>query len=309
MMESQASSSDGWGDNNDFQESILLDQFPNNIDGWISNDDYAESLSSSGASTNSGVVKTHNRRTPPPIIDFQNSENIFAGAGPQGHRRGQQAVDGGKHVVKTGRRDRGGTESGVGSTDSAPRTNSDQRNKIPATPHETTSAINSNSAVTSNIQQSEYDQLLNEMHLQHMQQVSRSAAAADFYNRPLEKTEILLPIDKIRQAQAMHGQSDEYGNDIDDESSDENDSDDDDGEKGKKRKSNGGHKREKGEKGEEPDIMAKAKNREHAKNTRLRKKKYIEALKESIKLLAEERERVDIERRVALSRLAEQVGS
>lgn len=51
---------------------------------------------------------------------------------------------------------------------------------------------------------------------------------------------------------------------------------------------------------------AKAKNREHAKNTRMRKKNYIESLKDNIKQLAEEREKYDRERKISLSRLAEQ---
>ena len=55
-------------------------------------------------------------------------------------------------------------------------------------------------------------------------------------------------------------------------------------------------------------YSAKAKNREHAKNTRIRKKHYIEALKESLKLLFDEREKIDKDRRNYLSRLAEQVG-
>lgn len=54
-------------------------------------------------------------------------------------------------------------------------------------------------------------------------------------------------------------------------------------------------------------LSAKAKNREHAKNTRIRKKHYIEALKESLKLLFDEREKIDKDRRNSLSRLAEQV--
>ena len=54
-------------------------------------------------------------------------------------------------------------------------------------------------------------------------------------------------------------------------------------------------------------YSAKAKNREHAKNTRIRKKHYIEALKESLKLLFDEREKIDKDRRNSLSRLAEQV--
>jgi hypothetical protein len=54
-------------------------------------------------------------------------------------------------------------------------------------------------------------------------------------------------------------------------------------------------------------YSAKAKNREHAKNTRIRKKHYIEALKESLKLLLEKRDKTDKDQRITLSRLAEQV--
>lgn len=54
-------------------------------------------------------------------------------------------------------------------------------------------------------------------------------------------------------------------------------------------------------------CSAKAKNREHAKNTRIRKKHYIEALKESLKLLLEKRDKTDKDQRITLSRLAEQV--
>ena len=42
-------------------------------------------------------------------------------------------------------------------------------------------------------------------------------------------------------------------------------------------------------------------------DTRIRKKHYIEALKESLKLLSEERDKIDRDRRNSLSRLAEQV--
>ena len=40
----------------------------------------------------------------------------------------------------------------------------------------------------------------------------------------------------------------------------------------------------------------------------MRKKNFIESLKESVKLLSDERDKVDRDRRISLSRLAEQVG-
>mmetsp|Transcript_11433 Transcript_11433/g.15740 ORF Transcript_11433/g.15740 Transcript_11433/m.15740 type:complete len:896 (+) Transcript_11433:59-2746(+) len=55
------------------------------------------------------------------------------------------------------------------------------------------------------------------------------------------------------------------------------------------------------------DIQnAREKNREHAKNTRMRKKNYIESLKESIKMLTDERDKNDQERKNTLSKLADQ---
>jgi len=52
---------------------------------------------------------------------------------------------------------------------------------------------------------------------------------------------------------------------------------------------------------------AREKNREHAKNTRMRKKNYIESLKESIKMLTDEREKNDQDRKNTLGKLADQV--
>lgn len=51
----------------------------------------------------------------------------------------------------------------------------------------------------------------------------------------------------------------------------------------------------------------KAKNREHAKNTRRRKKGYIDTLRLSLASICSEREQIDTDRRVVLARLAEQV--
>lgn len=68
----------------------------------------------------------------------------------------------------------------------------------------------------------------------------------------------------------------------------------------KKRGSGGGHRLA-------DNPQARAKNREHAKNTRLRKRMYIESLRESIKKISDERENVDRDRKAALGRFAEQV--
>lgn len=73
--------------------------------------------------------------------------------------------------------------------------------------------------------------------------------------------------------------------------------DDNSGDSGGKKQSFGSRKTQ--------GQVAKAKNREHAKNTRIRKKNYIDSLKDIIKSLSDERVSVDQERKAALTKLAE----
>ncbi len=54
-------------------------------------------------------------------------------------------------------------------------------------------------------------------------------------------------------------------------------------------------------------AMTKAKNREHARNTRIRRKNFIETLKDDILQVSANRETRDRERKAALSKLADQV--
>lgn len=56
-------------------------------------------------------------------------------------------------------------------------------------------------------------------------------------------------------------------------------------------------------------LAAKEKNREHAKNTRLRKKNYIESLKKSIKELSDEREKTERDKKQSMNKIMEQVRS
>jgi hypothetical protein len=86
----------------------------------------------------------------------------------------------------------------------------------------------------------------------------------------------------------------ETGGDDDDDSEEESDSDGDPS------------FRRRGGSNKTGDGCVKYKNREHAKNTRMRKKTYIDNLRDQVQQLVDERERVDRQRRIALSRLAEQ---
>jgi len=56
-------------------------------------------------------------------------------------------------------------------------------------------------------------------------------------------------------------------------------------------------------------LSVKAKNREHAKNTRRRKKGYIDTLKSTLSILSVDQEAIDNDRRIKISRMAEQVCS
>lgn len=57
----------------------------------------------------------------------------------------------------------------------------------------------------------------------------------------------------------------------------------------------------------DPSQNVRAKNREHAKNTRLRKKNYIETLKDNIKEVSTTRDVREKDRKMALGKLADQV--
>lgn len=57
------------------------------------------------------------------------------------------------------------------------------------------------------------------------------------------------------------------------------------------------------------EVKAKEKNREHAKNTRMRKKTYIESLKDEVRVLSEAREMTETAQRFALAQKAEQVNA
>ena len=54
------------------------------------------------------------------------------------------------------------------------------------------------------------------------------------------------------------------------------------------------------------EVKAKEKNREHAKNTRMRKKTYIESLKDEVRILSEERDMMESAQRFQLTRKAEE---
>lgn len=69
----------------------------------------------------------------------------------------------------------------------------------------------------------------------------------------------------------------------------------------------GSDRKGKGRKGNSMEEEVKAKNREHAKNTRLRKRQYIESVKDNIQKILEERDEVDKERKKALAKVAEEM--
>lgn len=57
------------------------------------------------------------------------------------------------------------------------------------------------------------------------------------------------------------------------------------------------------------EVKAKEKNREHAKNTRMRKKTYIESLKDEVRVLSEGREKTENTQRFQLAQKAEQANN
>ena len=114
-----------------------------------------------------------------------------------------------------------------------------------------------------------------------------------------------LTSDKVHLNEGINCYDDE-----DDDDENEADEDTDDASRGRRRidVKDGGSMTVEGVGDQSPTmaLKTKAKNREHAKNTRIRKKNYIETLKDTVHSLAEEREVLDQGQRVMLTMVAEQ---
>ena len=157
-------------------------------------------------------------------------------------------------------------------------------------------------------------QYLHEMHLRHLEQINHSTKSTHYFDRPLDGPRSFLPIDGLADSDGEPEMSrfkggDDYGSD-DSDYSDENGANEElsaptklSSTDRKSRKS----KRSDGKTIEVLDLNAKAKNREHAKNTRLRKKAYVLKLKELVDQMNGQKDMEEKERRALGERIHDTV--
>jgi len=144
----------------------------------------------------------------------------------------------------------------------------------------------------------DHESQLHEMHLQHLSHMSASSSGH------LPALDVHSSLSSVKN---QHDYSVEDPDLLDDFSSDDDSYYDFDVSQPdqKKHRSSSGVSVSSGGEGQPPRSKLLAKNREHAKNTRMRKKTYIVTLKETVQKLADEKEKIEKERRIALTKIAE----
>ena len=176
------------GDQNDYSESMLLGQFPDNFDvsdacGWMNHDDFSDFQQPKRFDNNDGMFESDNRSYNPNY-----SQQMI------GQQMVQQVPN--LHVPQLVNQD------GLGMA------NNNQTNKSAhCVPHNPNNSQTPSSLQVQHSQapkapeivlsSSQYNQQLHEMHLHHLEQISHTSNSSDYYNRPLEGPRSVLPIDSM----------------------------------------------------------------------------------------------------------------
>ena len=172
------------GDSNDFSESMLLGQFPDNFDvsdacGWMTHDDFT---------------------------DFQQQKRFDVIDNQQMGYNGNDNRFNSNYRVSTNPTVQQGSQIGVqgqGMLQNNCQQNNHQSTAQPSLLHQQlTPLLHTQSAQPSKVQEiilssSQYNQQLHEMHLHHLEQISHTTNSSEYYNRPLEGPRSVLPIDSM----------------------------------------------------------------------------------------------------------------
>ena len=176
------------GDQNDFSESMLLGQFPDNFDvsdtcGWMNHDDFSDFQQPKRFDNNDGMFESDNRSYNPNYAQQMAGQQMVQQV-PNQHL---------PQLVNQG---------------SLGMANNNQPNKITHNvPHnqndsQTPSSLQSQQSQAPKapeivLSSSQYNQQLHEMHLHHLEQISHTSNSSDYYNRPLDGPRSVLPIDSM----------------------------------------------------------------------------------------------------------------
>ena len=172
------------GDQNDYSESMLLGQFPDNFDvsdacGWMTHDDYT---------------------------DFQQQKRFEANDGQQIMFNGDNRYNSGYTPDLVGLQvPQMNNQIGQGMLQNNSQTNQNSQqggHQIHLSSQLVSPLLQTHNAQPPKVQDiilssSQYNQQLHEMHLHHLEQISHTTNSSEYYNRPLEGPRNVLPIDSM----------------------------------------------------------------------------------------------------------------
>ena len=196
------------GDSNDYSESMLLGQFPDNFDvsdacGWMNNDDYTDYPQQKRFEVNDEqqmMFESDNRLYNQPYAPQMNTQHQAPLQMPS-----QQQVSQGSSQHDLGM---GNINQQIKSiTNNAPISSSAQQQQQQQQQQQTSVPLQQQPQ-TQKIQDivlssSQYNQQLHEMHLHHLEQISHTTNSSDYYNRPLQGPRSVLPIDSMNHETGM----------------------------------------------------------------------------------------------------------
>ena len=172
------------GDQNDYSESMLLGQFPDNFDvsdacGWMTHDDYTDFQQQKRFEANDGQQ-----------ILFNGDNRYNSGYAPD---LGVQQVPQlnnqlGQNMLQNN------SQTGLNTQQGGQHLNiSNQQTQPLLHAH----AVQPPKVLDIILSSSQYNQQLHEMHLHHLEQISHTTNSSEYYNRPLEGPRSVLPIDSM----------------------------------------------------------------------------------------------------------------
>lgn len=170
------------GDQNDYSESMLLGQFPDNFDdacGWMTHDDYSDFQQQKrfdGNDDHQMVFNNDNR------FNSNSVPDLVGQSAPQLTNQLGQGI-----LQNNGQ---------INQSNQLGTSHMNTINQL-AAPSLQTQLVQPQKVQEIMLSSSQYNQQLHEMHLHHLEQISHTTNSSDYYNRPLEGPRSVLPIDSM----------------------------------------------------------------------------------------------------------------
>lgn len=173
------------GDQNDYSESMLLGQFPDNFDvsdacGWMTQDDYSDFQQQKRFEGGDNqqlftADNNYNLNFAPEVNDQQPLHENQLGLGQGMSQNNSQVVTQNNQQL-------------IAQTNIVNQQPPPLLQAPPVQPQKVQEIM---------LSSSQYSQQLHEMHLHHLEQISHTTNSSEYYNRPLEGPRSVLPIDSM----------------------------------------------------------------------------------------------------------------